>query len=55
MFVLYYIGGLEGVATMLILYPDEEMVGVAMTNKGGGQNLAPMVMYTAENIYDLVK
>ena len=53
--LMWHAGGTPGVATMLIVYPDEEIVGVAMANKGGGQDLAPMIMYTAENVYNLVK
>ena len=53
--MMWHAGGTAGIATMLIVYPEEEIVGVAMTNKGGGQDLAPMIMNTVENVYNLVK
>ena len=39
---------------MLFVYPDEEMVGVALCNKGGIQGLDDMIVYAVENVFSLV-
>lgn len=51
---VFHSGGLVGTTTMLIIYPEEEIVGVAFTNKGNMIGLDQMVIYTVENIYDFL-
>lgn len=53
--ILWHSGHLLGVSTMLFIYPDEEIVAVALTNKGDIHVLEQMITYTVENVYSLVK
>jgi len=48
----WHSGGLVGVTTFLIIYPEEEAVAAVMTNKGYVQGLDSMAIYTMENIYE---
>ena len=49
---MWHNGGLSGVSTMLVIYPQEEVVGVALTNKGSVPYMDQMVAHTMDNIYD---
>lgn len=53
--IVWHAGGLLGATTMLFIYPDEEIVGVALSNKGGVNGLDQMIAYTVENVFHLVK
>ncbi len=49
-------GGLMGTSTYLAVYPEEEAVVVALTNRGEAQPaLMQATMQTMENVYELVK
>lgn len=47
---VFHDGGLFGASTMLMLFPDHQIVGVAMTNKGD-IDLDQMVLYAAHKLY----
>jgi len=53
--IFWHEGGLLGDSAMLVVYPQEEIVGVALVNKGVIIELLDMVVHTVENVYDLVK
>lgn len=48
---VWHSGGLLGVSTFLIIYPELEIVGAAMSNKGSALNLDNMLINMAENVY----
>lgn len=47
-------GGLLGTTTMVTIFPEQEIVGVVLVNKGGVSELQDIVFHVAENIYHLV-
>ena len=53
--IVWHAGGLTGASSMLLVYPDEEIVGVALCNKGNIVGLDQMILYAVENLYSLVK
>lgn len=48
-------GGLIGASSLLVIYPEEEIVAVTLTNKGRIGGLHQMVLHAVENICHLVK
>ena len=52
--IVWHSGGQVGVSVIMILYPTEEMVGVALTNKGYVPGLDNLVFNAAELIYEFV-
>lgn len=52
---LWHSGGLSGVTTWLAVWPEEEIVGVALSNKGNTKNLGQAVLYAMENLYPMIK
>lgn len=53
--IVWHAGSLIGASSMIFIYPDEEIVGVGLTNKGGIHQIDQMITYTVENAYHLIK
>jgi len=51
---VWHAGSLLGSTSLLVLYPDEEIVSVALTNKGGLYVIDQMVLNAVENVVPLV-
>lgn len=54
--IRWHNGGLLGATTFFVIYLEEEVVGVAFTNKSEAQGgLMIATMQAVENVYDFVK
>lgn len=50
---VWHSGGLDGVTTWLTVWPEEETVGVALSNKGDTKHLDQAVHYAMEVLYPM--
>lgn len=53
--IVAHSGGLLGAAAFLMIYPQEEIVGVMLSNKGQVSEQERIIVYAVENLMHLVK
>lgn len=52
---VWHSGGLWGVSTHLVIHPEEEIVGVVLTNKGFVEGLQGILANTLHSVYEFVQ
>ena len=52
--IIGHSGGLDGVSSIFLIYPKEEVVGVVLTNKGNILTLAQLIAQAVENLADFL-